>query len=60
MELARDLANAKSPLEMMQLGMTYWQEHMGAFEAQAQELRTLSAKFMTTASEPILAHIRRV
>jgi hypothetical protein len=58
-ELARDLAGAKSPMEMMRLGMNYWHEHMGVFEAQAQELRTLSAEFVTTASEPIRAHIRR-
>jgi len=59
LELARDLAGAKSPMEMMRLGMNYWHEHMGVFEAQAQELRTLSAEFVTTASEPIRAHIRR-
>ncbi|HUU24918.1 MAG TPA: phasin family protein [Methyloceanibacter sp.] len=57
--LARDLASAKSPVEMMQLGMTFWQEHMGVFQTQAQELRTLSAALMTTANEPIRAHIRR-
>ncbi len=59
LELARDLAGAKSPMEMMRLGMNYWHEHMGVFEAQAQELRMLSAEFMTTASEPIREHIRR-
>jgi len=59
LEFARDLAGAKSPMEMMRLGMNYWHEHMGVFEAQAQELRTLSAEFVTTASEPIRAHIRR-
>jgi hypothetical protein len=60
LELARDLAGAKSPMEMMQLGMSYWHEHMNVFEAQAQELRMLSAEFMTTASEPIRTHIRRM
>jgi len=59
LELARDLAGAKSPMEAMRLGMNYWHEHMGVFEAQAQELRMLSAEFVTTASEPIRAHIRR-
>ena len=59
LELARDLAGAKSPMEAMRLGMTYWHEHMGVFEAQAQELRTLSAEFVATASEPIRAQIRR-
>jgi Phasin protein len=59
LELARELAGAKSPMEMMQLGMSFWQEHMSVFQAQAQELRTLSAALMTTANEPIRAHIRR-
>jgi hypothetical protein len=59
LELARDLAGAKSPMEMMRLGMNYWHEHMGVFEAQAQELRLLSAEFMTTAGAPIRAHIRQ-
>jgi hypothetical protein len=59
MALARDLAGARTPMEFMRLGMTYWQENMGLFQAQAEELRTLSAKFVTTASEPIRDHIRR-
>jgi len=59
LELARDLAGAKSPIEAMRLGMNYWHEHMGILEAQAQELRTLSAEFVATASEPIRAQIRR-
>jgi hypothetical protein len=59
LELARDLAGAKSPMEMMRLGMSYWHENLGVFENQAQELRMLSAELMTTASEPIRAHIRR-
>ena len=59
MEFARDLAGAKSPMEMVRLGMTYWHENMGVFQAQAQELRTLSASFVTKASEPIRDHIRR-
>jgi hypothetical protein len=59
LELARDLANAKTPMEMMRLGMNYWHENMGVFEAQAQELRMLSAKFMATTAEPIRAHMRR-
>ena len=41
LELARDLANAKSPMEMMRLQMNYWHENMSVFGAQAQELRAL-------------------
>jgi len=59
MELARDLAGAKTPMEFMRLGMTYWQESMGVFQAQALELRTLQAAFVATASEPIREHMRR-
>lgn len=59
LEFARDLAGARSPMEAMRLGMNYWHEHMGVFEAQAQELRMLSAEFVATTSEPIRAHIRR-
>lgn len=59
MALAHELAAARTPMEFMRLGMTYWQENMGLFQAQAEELRTLSAKFVTTASEPIRDHVRR-
>lgn len=53
MALARDLASAKSPLEMIQLGMTYWHDNMGVLSAQALELRTLSSAVMASANEPI-------
>jgi len=59
LELVRDLAGAKTPMEAMRLQMNYWHDHMSVFEAQAQELRTLSAEFMATAAEPIRAHMRR-
>ncbi len=58
-ELARDLAGAKTPMEAMRLQMTYWQDCVGVFGSQAQELRTLAGEFMTTANEPIRAHMRR-
>jgi hypothetical protein len=59
LELARDLAGAKSPMEAMRLGMNYWHECVGVFGSQALELRTLAGEFMTTANEPIRAHMRR-
>jgi len=59
LELARDLASAKTPMEAMRLQMDYWQDCVGVFGSQAQELRTLSAEFLATASEPIRAHMRR-
>ena len=58
--LARELAGATSPLEMMRLSVMHWHAHMGVVETQAQELRILSATFMTSASEPIRAHLRRI
>jgi len=60
LELARDLAGAKTPMEALRLQMTYWQDHMSVFEAQAQELRTVAGEFMATAAEPMRAHLRRM
>ena len=59
LDLARDLAGAKSPMEAMRLGMNYWHECVGVFGSQAQELRVLAGEFMTTANEPLRAHMRR-
>jgi hypothetical protein len=59
MELARDLAGARTPMEAMRLQMAYWHDNIGLFEAQAQELRAVSAEFMAKTSEPIRAHMRR-
>jgi hypothetical protein len=56
---ARNLASAKSPVEMMRLQMAYWQECMGALASQTEELRALSAELVASASEPIKAHMRR-
>ena len=51
LELARDLASAKSPMEAMQLGVTYWFNQIGAVQAQTRELHSLSAVWVKTASE---------
>lgn len=59
LELARDLAGVRTPMEAMRLHLNYWHENAGIFQSQAQELRTLSAELLTTASEPIRAHMRR-
>jgi len=53
LELACDLASAKSPMEAMRLGLAYWYDNIGVFRAQAQELRALSANLVTIANEPI-------
>jgi len=51
LELARDLAGAKTPMEAMQLGVAYWFNHIGAVQAQARELQSLSAAWVRTAGE---------
>jgi hypothetical protein len=58
-EHARNLACARSPVEMMQIQMRYWQERMSVLATQAEELRALSAALVATASEPIRAQMRR-
>lgn len=55
LELARDLAGAKTPMEAMQLGVAYWFNHMGAVQAQARELQSLSAAWVKTASAQVRA-----
>ena len=51
LELARDLAGAKSPMEAMQLGVDYWFNQIGAVQAQTREPHSLSAAWVKTASE---------
>jgi len=51
LELARDLAGAKSPMEAMQLGVDYWFNQIVAVQAQTRELHSLSAAWVKTASE---------
>ena len=53
LELARDLASAKTPMDAMRLGVSYWFSHMSAVHAQARELQGLSAAWVKTASEPV-------
>lgn len=55
LELARDLASAKTPMDAMRLGVSYWFSHMSAVQAQARELQGLSAAWVKTASEPVRA-----
>ena len=53
LDLAKDLAKAKSPLEFARLQMMFWDQHMKALAAQAQELQALSAELVAKANEPI-------
>jgi hypothetical protein len=59
LELVRDLAGARTPLQVMRLQMSYWHDMLGAFESQAKELRALSADAMAKTAEPVREHIRR-
>jgi len=59
LDLVSDLASAKSPMEAMRLGLAYWYDNIGVFQAQAQDLRTLSVNLVTIANEPIRESIRR-
>jgi hypothetical protein len=43
----------------MKLSMSFWRNNMSVFEAQARELRALSARWVTSASEPIRDPLRR-
>ena len=58
LEHARDLASAKNPMQVLKLQMSYWHETIESFNAQAQELRTLSSELVANSSEPIRAHLR--
>ena len=57
-DFAMSLAIASSPMQMMQLQVSYWDERMKVLASQAEELRALSADLMAKTSEPIRQHIR--
>lgn len=59
LDLAKDLAKAKSPMEFARLQMVFWDQHMKALAAQSEELRALSAELVANANEPIREHVRR-
>jgi len=44
LDFAMRLATVKTPMEFMSLQMSYWQERMGAFTRQAEELRELAGR----------------
>ena len=58
-DFAMSLASASSPVQIMQLQMSYWDERLKVLASQAQELRALSADLVAKANEPIREHIRR-
>jgi hypothetical protein len=58
-DLARSLATAGSPMHIVALQETYWDQRVKAFARQADELRALSADLIAKANEPIREHLRR-
>jgi len=44
LDFAMRLAAVKTPMEFMSLQMSYWQERVGAFARQAEELRALAGR----------------
>jgi hypothetical protein len=58
-DFAMSLASASSPVHLMQLQMSYWDERMKVLASQAEELRVLSADLVAKTSEPIREHMRR-
>jgi hypothetical protein len=58
-DFAMSLASASSPVQIMQLQMSFWDERMKVLASQAEELRALSAELVAKTSEPIRAHMRR-
>ena len=59
LDLAKSLACARTPMQVMHLQVTFWDERMKALASQAEELRALSAEIVAKANEPIREHMRR-
>ena len=58
-DLAKSLAGAKNLAEAMELQAAHWRKQLDALAAQAEEVRTLSAKVTADAAEPIKAQLTR-
>jgi phasin len=58
-DFARSLAGAKNLTEAMELQAAYWRKQLGALQAQAEEVRTLSTKVAADATEPIKTQMSR-
>jgi phasin len=58
-DLAKSLATAKNLAEVVELRAIYWRKQLSALAAQAEEVRTLSAKVTADMTGPIKAHVTR-
>jgi hypothetical protein len=57
-DFAMSLATASSPMQMMQLQVSYWNERMRVLASQAEELRVLSAELTAKTSDQIRQRTR--
>jgi phasin len=58
-DLAKSLAGAKNLTAMVELRAAHWRKQFDALTAQAEEVRTLSAKVTADAAAPIKAQVAR-
>jgi len=58
-DLAKSLAGAKNLTDMVELQTAFWRKQFGMLAAQAEEVRALSTKLATDATEPIKTHVAR-
>ena len=58
-DLAKSLAGAKNLADMVELHAAYWRKQIGTLTAQAEEVRELSDKVTSDATEAIKAHMAR-
>jgi phasin len=58
-DLAKSLTGAKNLAEAIELQAAHWRKQLDALAAQAEEVRTLSAKVTADAAEPIKAQVQR-
>jgi hypothetical protein len=58
-DFAMSLASAASPVQIVQLQMSYWDELLKVLASQVEELRALSAALVAKANEPIREQMRR-
>jgi phasin len=56
-DLAKSLAGAKNLAEIVELQAAHWRKQVDTLTAQAEEVRTLSAKVTADAAEPLKAHV---
>ncbi|MGI9384663.1 MAG: phasin [Methyloligellaceae bacterium] len=59
LDLAKQLASAKTPAEVMELQASYVRKQFETLATQAEEIRVLSTQVATDTVEPFKAHVSR-